>query len=492
MGSDCRRKALASAGLAGAFLAVSGEPVAASNVAAGLGQERELAVPTWLVLVTGGAAVGASGLLAALVTDRTFVSSLHDWTKPLRSPPSAAPVGGALGVVALLAVVIVGLEGPAMPTANLAVLLAFVGLRAVLPMVAFLVVDPWPAIDPFRTVAEGVRRVGSRIGLGGNERGTGLEDGHGVAERGVDERGIVTYPERLRSWPALAGLAVLVWLELALPVTADPRVLALLAAGYTGYAVCGAVTFSPAVWFRRADPFTVLFRLYGAIAPIQRVGPDRRLVLVVPGSGLRRDGVTVDSSEVAIVLFLVWELTFNGFVVTPPGAATVRSLVSAGLSPAAAYLVVLLVGYAVFATAFHAATVLARRTAPTYLPTATLTRRFAPPLLAIAAGYHLAHYAAFALSLSPATASALTNPLSPPVNPTVFAIPGWIGGFEVAALLVGHLLAVWAAHAVSFDLFPGRLQAIRSQYPFIAVMIGYTALSLWLLSLPATAPPFVE
>jgi hypothetical protein len=71
-------------------------------------------------------------------------------------------------------------------------------------------------------------------------------------------------------------------------------------------------------------------------------------------------------------------------------------------------------------------------------------------------------------------------------------LPGWFGLLDVAFVLVGHLLAIWAAHAVSFDVFPGRLQAIRSQYPFVLVMVLYTMLSLWLISMPTAEPAFVS
>ncbi|MFT4890697.1 MAG: hypothetical protein ACI9YT_001615, partial [Halobacteriales archaeon] len=64
-------------------------------------------------------------------------------------------------------------------------------------------------------------------------------------------------------------------------------------------------------------------------------------------------------------------------------------------------------------------------------------------------------------------------------------------GLELTFVLVGHVLAICVAHAVAFDLFPDRLQAIRSQYPFIAVMIAYTTLSLWIVAEPTLSPPYL-
>ncbi|UHQ95309.1 hypothetical protein [Haloterrigena alkaliphila] len=501
------------------------DAASASNVAAGLGEDRDLTVPTWLTLLTGATAVAASAILAALVTDRSLVDAIHEWRVPLvttevgtankvetandysrtragaserserpstRAATATRPLvasrrtlavgsalGSLLGLLALAAVVAVGLEGPATGIANLGVILAFVGLRALGPMVAVLLVDPWPAIDPFRTLARGV---------GGVVRGSG--DG-----------GLLAYPSRLRSWPAVVGLGLLVWLEIVLPVTADPGTLALVAGGYAVATVTGAVVFSPETWFRRADPLAVLFRLYGSVAPIQRVNGGQQedggqregggFRLVLPGARLRDRGVVADASEVAFVLLLVWELTFNGFVVTPPGRRTIEAVVSTGVPAALAYLLVLSSGFGLSLGLYWLAARLARRTAPTYLAERELARRFAPPLLAIAAGYHVAHYLAFAISVSPAALAALSSPFAPPVNPTTLALPDWVGIVEIGAVLAGHVLAIWTAHATAFDCFPGRLQAIRSQYPFVVVMVCYTVVSLWLLTLPAPGPVYV-
>ncbi|TYL37636.1 hypothetical protein CV102_16445 [Natronococcus pandeyae] len=484
-------------------VAVAIDTVAASNVAAGLGDERAITVPTWLTLLTGAGAVGASALLAALVTDRRVIDALHDWELSLAlesarsqrdsdaeqstavpTPPRwlvvGSAVGSVLGLLALGAVVFVGLEGPTMGTANFAVLLSFVGLRAVLPTIAFLLVDPWPTVDPFRTLANGVSALLERV------RGSRSPT---ERRRTLSTAGLFAYPSRLRSWPAVIGLAALVWLELVLPVTTNPQLLAALALGYAGYVLVGSVLFSPAAWIRHADPLSTLFRLYGAVAPIQR--RDGAFRLVVPGSRLRNGDVVTDASEIAFVVLLVWELTFNGFVVTPPGAHTIEALVGSGLPAPAAYLLVLAGGYALALGLYALATRASRRLAPTYLAERLLARRFAPPLLAIAAGYHLAHYVGFAISLAPATLDAAANPLSPPVNPTTLALPGWMGTLEIVMLLAGHLLAIWAAHAVAYDVFPGRLQAVRSQYPFLALMVVYTAVSLWLLTMPTTQPPYV-
>ena len=132
-----------------------------------------------------------------------------------------------------------------------------------------------------------------------------------------------------------------------------------------------------------------------------------------------------------------------------------------------------------------------KRAARTYLSADALARRFAPPLLAIAAGYHLAHFLGYFLELSPALATTVAAPLSPP-ELVALVLPGWFGGVELGAVVLGHLLAIWVAHAAAYDVFPGKLQAVRSQYGVTVAMVCYTMASLWIVSQPYAVPPYVS
>lgn len=460
-----RRRGLAVAALATALLLVASDTAAASNIATGLQDEgRDLQVPTWLYLFTGGAAVGASGLLAMFVTDRRLIEGLHTWRRSAAVGKGVArPLStlvGALAVVGLVVVVYIGFTGPSVANANLAVLTVFVGGRAGLVMVSYLLVNPWPAVDPWRALSR------------------------------VLPSGFLEYPDRWGVWPAVCGLLAIIWVEIVFPVNTAPRTLAVAVLVYSALTLAGAVLFSPAIWFRYGDPLGVLFRYYGAVAPIQRT--DEGVELVLPGAKLREHDAIDGTSGVAFVVLLVWELTYSGFIVVPAGIATVELVVGLGIPPLATYALLLLAGYGVFVGGYWLATRYAKRLAETYVTAEHLAIRFAPPLLAIAAGYHLAHYFTFFVSLLPSFVLTLGSPLSPPLPPLTLVLPSWFGYLDVTFILVGHLLAIWAAHAASFAIFPSRLQAIRSQYPFVIVMILYTMISLWIVSLPTAEPVFVS
>jgi hypothetical protein len=421
---------------------------------------RSLSVPLWLFLATGGGIVGASFLLASFVTDRAFVRLVHEWRR-VRSLPAAdllIRVGNAVGVLGLVAVVGVGLFGPAQPLRNLGVLVVWVGWWAGFAMTTYLVGNTWPALNPWRTVAGYLPSLDR------------------------------PYPERFGSWPAVVGLLGLVWLEVVSPLADDPRLLAGVVLAYTVVTLAGCVAFGREVWFDRVDPVSRVFRYYGAVAPLHREGDG--VALRIPGTGLEDADLVTTRSEVAFVVALLWVTTYDGLVATPPWRDFATALVGLGVPAVLLYPAALLAGFGFFYGAFRLAVRSGRRRAETYLPEARMARRFAPSLLAIAAGYHAAHYLGYFVELSPALLGALASPLAPP-SPVAVVLPGWFQGLALAFVLLGHLVAIWVAHATSFELFPGRIQAVRSQYALTLVMVFYTMTSLLIVSRPYAAPPFV-
>ena len=50
--------------------------------------------------------------------------------------------------------------------------------------------------------------------------------------------------------------------------------------------------------------------------------------------------------------------------------------------------------------------------------------------------------------------------------------------------MAGHIIAVYLAHMVALRTLGDRGAALRSQYPMLALMVGYTMLSLWILAQP--------
>ncbi|MFC7203443.1 hypothetical protein ACFQJC_07960 [Haloferax namakaokahaiae] len=438
------------------FVAGFATPVAA-HAGSLAGSLNSVPAPFWLVVVAGGGIVGASFLVSVFVTDDEALGVFV--RTRARIPLSVGALETLLriaGVVVLLAVVGFGLFGPSVAFVNLGVLLVWVFWWAGFTMFTYLVVDIWPLVNPWRTLADAVRRWVS-----------------------VPSR---TYPERLGAWPSVAGLLGLVWLEVVSPLASDPRALAGVVLAYSAVTVAGALLYGE-TWFDRVDPVSRVFRLYGLLAPIQRT--DRGLSMCLPGSALARYRTVMRPDDVAFVVALLWVTTYDGLVATRAwqGVLDTFAFVPGWLVA----FVTAVGGFVGFFVAYRLSSKFARQTAETYVTPAYIAGWFAPALVPIAAGYHLAHFAGYVFGLSPVLVAVATNPLSPPAALQVFVLPSWLGSLQLAFVVLGHLLAVWIAHTRSFELFTGRLQPLRSQYPFVVVTVAYTMTSLWVVAQPTVS-----
>lgn len=443
----------------GALFAFVG-PAAAHGAGLASAPERGFDVPTWLFLLTGGGVIGASFILASFVTDRTFIRAIHGWRRGSGIPAERIlrVVGKTVGVTGLLFVLAVGFFGPRDPLFNAAVMVVWAGWWSGYAMTTYLVGNSWPVLNPWRAMAESLPSLG------------------------------VDYPERLGVWPSVVGLLALIWLEVVSPVADQPRFLAGVILAYTVATLVGAVVFGTATWFETVDPVSRVFRYFGRVAPVYY---DGGLCLRLPGAGLDEAKLVDSFGEVGFIVAILWVTTYDGLVATPAWRRWAVAIVESGIPPNLLYAVALLVGYLVFLGIYWMAAHYSKRHARTYLPQETLAFRFAAPLLAIAAGYHIAHFLGYFVELLPTLAGTLLAPTAPP-EPIAIVLPSWFGGVEIAFVILGHLLAIWTAHAAAYDVFPGKLQAIRSQYAITLAMVFYTMFSLWIVTEPYAVPPYVS
>lgn len=420
-------------------------------------------VPLWLVVATGGVVVGASFLFSTFLTDHEAMRAVAGWRYTLRistrTTRSMSWAVRVLGLAGLALVFVTGLFGPRHATLNAALLIVWVVWWAGFTMSVYLVGNPWPALNPWRSVAAV------------------------IAARPRWE-----YPAWLGAWPSVIGLLALVWLEVVSPVAEDPVLLVGVIALYSVLTIVGAAAVGTTMWFRNVDPIARVFRVYGALAPVQRT--EDGLALALPSAELIRQSIPDEPGETAFVVALLWVTTFDGLVATPAWRLVIDPAVGLGVPARLVYVVAIAVGFLVFLGGYRYAAAWSRATADTYVAASFLRRWFTPSLVPIAAGYHIAHFLGFFLSLAPVVAAVSLAPFAPPaVEP--LTLPVWFATSQLLFVLGGHLLAVWVAHARSFELFPGVLAPIRSQYPFIVLMVFYTMTSMWVVAQPFVQPPYV-
>jgi hypothetical protein len=122
-----------------------------------------------------------------------------------------------------------------------------------------------------------------------------------------------------------------------------------------------------------------------------------------------------------------------------------------------------------------------------------MAREFALTLVPIAIGYHLAHYLTFLLIQGQYIIPLVSDPFGFGWN--LFGTADYrvdIGIVDarfawytaVAAILSGHIAAVYLAHRRAIEVIDTRAAALRSQIPLTALMVVYTFISLSILAQP--------
>ena len=379
---------------------------------------------------------------------------------------AVAGVGFLLGVVAVLWC---GLTGRQVAAENVATLLTWLVWFHGLALVAVVLGSPWRVLAPWLTFYRALER---------------LEGGSLSA---------LDYPERLGAWPALVGfLALFGVVENLTPgITRSPRLTAVVVAVYTGVMVVGTVAFGRA-WVTRGDPLGAFYDLLGRVAPVEwtREGGAYRASLRPPWRACVPP--VADLALAALVVAAVYTVSFDGFVETPEFQALLFAARDAlGTGPVTSLFLYLL-GLVAFCSAFALAAAVADRlggvgSAPRDWTGAV--RRFAPTVLPIAAAYEVAHtYPAVVsqtatlveVALAPVASVALADPL------------GWLSvpafwGSQVVLVVAGHVVAVVAAHLAALGRYETPTAARRGHLPLVVVMVGYTVLSLWIISRPVVA-----
>ncbi len=404
-------------------------------------------------------AVYLAGAAMAVALSFAFVI-LRDVRAPVDPPTRTVTVPRwiilglrAIGIVGWLWIVAQAVVGGS-SDADVASLFLWVYGWVGLAMLSAFVGPVWSWLDPFATLFDIGAFVLRRLGVDGWEP--------------------APYPARLGAWPAVAGLAFIVWLELVYRGSGIGGVLV----GYTAVTLVAMANFGRDAWRDRAETFSVWFgvlnRLAALGAPRDGDGDgdgDGRTVTRRPfASGLLEPGWT--AAHLVLVAIGAASILFDGLsqtqvwddLVGVPSLpiATVELLAFVGLVVGLTLAVGRLVGIAAVGAG----------------------------LVPIAVGYLVAHYLTYLLGDGQRIVVAISDPLQLGWNlfGTAFYEPGtdWIPPaalwtIMLAAVVGGHVLGAWSGHIVAVRDAPSRRAIRRRQLPLAALMVGLTATTLWSL-----------
>jgi hypothetical protein len=425
-----------------------------------------------------------------------------------------------VGVLALLAIIVTGLFGATEATANPAEYLLWIYFWAGAVVVSGLVGNLYALLNPFSALygaAAWLRRRAGRSGWA-----VGSPGPYGPRRR--------TYPERLGLWPAVAGYLVFAWFELASGWSAKPRAIAVAAILYTVFTLAMMARYGRDAWLARGEVFSVLFHLVGAAAPVEISAADtsacgnctaycspgmtgcidcpacfrvagRRTVALRPwGVGLLRLG-GAGWDTVTFVILTLSSLAFDGLSGTPDWVS-LQSRLGPLLDPLGGFGRMLLATAgllgltALFLAAFAMVVRLVERLGRLRGVGVEITTLFAFTLIPIALVYNAAHNYSYIVIQSQGLIPLLADPL----HSGAHLLP--VGGYQVSfalanaqlvwylqvvLIVVGHMLAVYVAHARALLLARHGRDAVRSQLPMLVLMVVYTMSSLWILAQPLTS-----
>lgn len=461
------------------------------------GQRYDLPLPLWLYLWGAAGVVAVTFVLLALFGARQrggAGSSSSGWAGS-NVPAMCGNVPRVvllpfqvMSVAAFALVLAAGLFGRQDPFKNIAPtaiwIVGWVGLAYVCAFIG----NVWALISPWAVAFAWMETIAGR------------------GRTGTAYSPRFRYPAWLGVWPAVILFLAFAWAELLWPGRDVPRNIAVVALVYTLVTWAGCLAFGREAWLRGGELFSVFFGLVGRFAPLRFMPVNGRWTWRLrPYAVGLLDDKPASSSVTAFVLLTLSTVTIDGLFETPLWAGVVDLRLGAPPAtggPSGDYIVLasaaLALAPVVFATVYLGVVALIAFAAGTPQPPdgrsmGKLAGRFVLSLVPIGIAYHLAHYLSFLL---------LAGQFLIPLSSDPFGF-GWdlfgtalycldIGIIDaraawytaVAAIVGGHVIAVWLAHEAALFVFRDHRAARRSQYPMTALMIGYTVLSLWILAQP--------
>ena len=445
-----------------------------------LGERYELPAPVWLFVLGGALTVTVTFLIVAV-----FARAGAERYARARLEVSQTRLGRILchrrmrdavrilGVVLLLLILFACCFGSTDPNRNVAPTLVWIFWWVGLSYVAMLIGDPWPLLNPWRTLFRCVTR----------------DRDAEVVKAEASPRG---------GWAALVLLLAFGWIELVLPFKASPRVLAGLIVVYSIVTWVGMARCGCDAWLARVDPFARVFALFARFAPLAASAPGS-VVLRPYAAGLMDArpempggaGVGFIIAMLAIVLFDGLLGSSHWVAIEDAAHAINPKLGDTGWL--AVHSAGLLGTWILFLGLYYLAALLAKLASRSVMPTAEIASAFALALIPIAVGYHFAHTFTYLLVQGQSVIALASDPFGwgwnlwgtrdRAIDLTIIRTrTAWYLAFS--AIVIGHAISIYLAHVAAERHFRERRVALRALIPMTILMVLYTVISLQILAEP--------
>lgn len=459
------------------------------TLAHGFGQRFDLPLPLWLYLLGAGLTVAFSFLVLSLQGPQASPQAKPIARLPLSVLTYLAPLRLILRLLALglyLLVIYAGLSGVQNPVKNIAPIMVWAIWWVGMAYVSASFGDLWSLLNPLDTVFLWAENCYLRL------------------RSSTTRTALLRYPSAAGVWPAVVLFFVFIWMELNWEGSEQPASLAWAMLLYSVYTWLAMGLFGRASWLRHGEVFAIVFGLLARFAPIQNEGKSWRLRPYAVGLLSER---AASISEIFLVILMLASVSFDGALETQSWNNLVAALTSPGLENPQAmnpeiwirsaalllaplfFLLVFLACCRLIAYAGNSALDLSKPRAGTL----QMAGNFVMTLIPIAIAYHFAHYLSFLVMAGQYLIPLASDPLGQGWDlfgsKLYFIRIGIVDAkmvwyVSLFAIVAGHIAAVYLAHVTALRLFSTRAAAQRSQYPMLALMVGYTMLSLWIMAQP--------
>ena len=483
----------------------------------GFGERYDLPVPLWLYLYGAGATVLVSFVVVGMfLRGRPGARGVARFNL-YRLPGFRAVLENVL-TLTLLRLISVATLGLLIATAfwgnpasilNFSVAFIWVGWWVGLGYVFSLVGNLWALLNPWQVVFEWAAALYARL-TGGRRLGLGFR-----------------YPEEIGVTPAIVLFFGFAWIENVYVHAGAPTHIGIMIVFYTIVTLGGMFLFGKHAWLHYGEAFSVLYRFLSkfAVTEVRATDPqacaqcelaceessgecvncydcferakgDRELNIRPPGAGLAYPQ-SVSTSEVVFIVLALSTVTLDGFKETEAWQSVkgyfltdvqfYRNDLNTTLVLVAAPLV-LMGAYLLTCRVSNLASGEGGSTGET-------ARAYIPSLIPIALAYNVAHFFSFLAIQGQLIVKEISDPFG--WGWDLFGTADWqvqisvvsarlVWFVGVGAIVIGHVIAVYVAHVISMRKMGSRA-AIRSQYPMVVLMVGYTVVSLWIVAQPITA-----
>ena len=483
----------------------------------GFGERYDLPLPLNMFMIAAAAAVAASFVVIGLFVNKQPGEFRYPTLNLLVVPALGAVLRckiftyafKLLGVAVFLLLLATSLFGVNKPVENLSPTFVWIIWWVGMGYICALLGNFWMLVNPWRTMFEWVEGF--------------------VVGDGEEDDGLMDYPESWGVWPAVILFFIFAWLENVYNGAQAPFKLGLFVLVYSAITWAGMLVFGKHVWLRSGEAFSVLFGLFARFSPteiatsgdglcdtcdgcagetescvdclecFQRADSDERQFNLRPFAvGLATRGIVSASMAVFVILTLA-TVTFDGIsetsawlnvqdalhpVISPLPVDTFGTIDTLGLLVIPALFLTVYLGFSWVLRLFEGTS---------DSPVFDVSKVFVLSLVPIALAYNMAHF----ISLLTIQGQGIIPLLSDPfgfdwdlfgtagylIDINVIT-PGFVWWVSIVAIVLGHILSVYIAHIISLRRMPTSALAVKSQYPMLALMIVYTATSLWIIAQP--------